>query len=206
MKRHDRGLSLNGFSRYYDLVTPAERSRFRRKQIQLGGIRAGERVLDVGCGTGSLSMLSGIAVGENGAAAGIDIAPNMISAARRKAERAGLKIDFRVASVDELPYPDCSFDVVTSTMMFHHLPVRIKERGLKEIHRVLKADGRFFLCDFLTPHPLTAPLMLLMFLWIPSTRYQLFGRLPGLIRECGFASPQRVARGAFLTCYRTAKR
>ena len=205
MKRHGRGISLNGFSSYYDLVTPAERSRFRRKQIELSGIQPGERVLDVGCGTGSLSLLSRIAVGENGAAAGIDIAPNMISAARGKAERAGLTIDFRVASVDSLPYPDGSFDAVTSTMMFHHLPVRIKERGLREIHRVLKADGRFFLCDFLTPHPLTAPLAVFMFVWMPSTRYQLFGRLPRLIRECRFSSPQRVARGAFLTCYRIAK-
>ena len=205
MKRRGRGLSLNGFSQYYDLVTPAERSRFRRKQIELSGIQPGETVLDVGCGTGSLSLLSRIAVGENGAAAGIDIAPNMISAARGKAERAGLTIDFRVASVDSLPYPDGSFDAVTSTMMFHHLPVRIKERGLREIHRVLKDDGRFFLCDFLTPHPLTSPLAVFMFVWMPSTRYQLFGRLNGLIRECGFSSPQRVARGAFLTCYRIVK-
>ena len=205
MKRHGRGISLNGFSRYYDLVTPAERSRFRRKQIELSGIRPGERVLDVGCGTGSLSILSRIAVGENGEAAGIDIAANMIAAARHKAQRAGLNIDFRVASVDNLPYPDGSFDVVTSTIMFHHLPIQIKERGLREIHRVLKTDGCFFLCDFLTPHPLTVPLMLLMFVWIPSTRYQLFGRLPKLIRECGFAAPQLVVRGAFLTCNRIAK-
>lgn len=205
MKTHGRGFSLNGFSRYYDLVTPAERSRFRRKQIELSGIRPGDRALDVGCGTGSLSILSRIAVGENGTAAGIDIAAEMIATARGKADRADLRIDFRVASIDSLPYPDGSFDVVTSTMMFHHLPVRIKERGLREIHRVLKADGRFFLCDFLAPHPLTAPLALFMFLWMPSTRYQLFGKLPGLIEACGFAAPQRVARGAFLTCYRIAK-
>ena len=205
MKKHDRGISLNGFSRYYDLVTPAERSRFRRKQIELSGIRPGDRVLDVGCGTGSLAILSRIAVGKNGEAAGIDIAAGMIAAARGKAERAGLKIDFRVASIDRLPYADGSFDVVTSTMMFHHLPVRIKESGLREIHRVLKAEGRFFLCDFLTPHPLTAPLALFMFGWIRSTRYQLFGKLPRLIGECGFSEPQRVARGAFLTCCRIAK-
>ena len=64
--------------------------------------------------------------------------------------RAKREIDFRVASVDELPYPDSSFDVVTSTMTFHHLPVPVKERGLREIHRVLKPQGRFFLCDLLT--------------------------------------------------------
>jgi ubiquinone/menaquinone biosynthesis C-methylase UbiE len=171
----------------------------------LSGIRLGESVLDVGCGTGSLAILAGIAVGATGTAAGIDIAANMISAARRKAKGAGLTVDFRVASVESLPYPDGSFDVVTSTMMFHHLPVQIKKRGLREIHRVLKKNGRFFLCDFLTPRLLSAPLMLLMFVWMPSTRYQLFGKLPSLIRECGFAAPQFVSRGAFLTCYRIGK-
>jgi ubiquinone/menaquinone biosynthesis C-methylase UbiE len=205
MNKHGRGLSLNGFSRYYDLVTPAERSRFRRKQIELSGIRTGEKVLDVGCGTGSLAILAKIAMGESGEAAGIDVAADMISTARRKAERAGLNIDFRVASVDNLPYPDESFDVVTSTMMFHHLPVHVKEKGLKEIHRVLKAQGRFFLCDFLTPHPLTAPLAFLMFIWMSPARYQLFGKLPALIGQHGFAAPQLVARGAFLTCYRIGK-
>jgi ubiquinone/menaquinone biosynthesis C-methylase UbiE len=205
MKSKSKGISLDGLSRYYDLVTPAERSRFRRRQAELSGIRPGERVLDVGCGTGSLAILAGIAVGTNGEAAGIDIAPNMISVARRKAERAGLNIDFRVASVDNLPYPDGSFDVVTSTMMFHHLPVPVKGKGLREIHRVLKPRGRFFLCDFLSPRPLSFPLAFLMFIWIPSTRFQLLGKLPKLIEECGFAAPRIVERGVFLTCFRTSR-
>ena len=205
MKRHGRGISLDWLSKYYDVVSPAERSRFRRKQVELSGIRPGEKVLDVGCGTGSLAILARIAVGDGGEAAGIDIAANMISAARRKAERAGLDIDFRVASIDNLPYPSGCFDVVTSTMMFHHLPVEIKARGLREVHRVLKADGRFFLCDFLTPHPLATPFMFLLFVWIPSTRYQLFGKLRNLIRECGFARPELIRRGAFLTTYQVKK-
>jgi ubiquinone/menaquinone biosynthesis C-methylase UbiE len=205
MKRYGRGFSLDWLSKYYDLVTRAERSRYRRKQIELSGIRPGEKVLDVGCGTGSLAILARIAVGDDGETAGIDIAANMISTAQRKAERAGLDIDFRVASIDNLPYPDGCFDVVTSTMMFHHLPVEIKARGLREVHRVLKADGRFFLCDFLAPHPLAAPLMFLPFVWMPSTRYQLFGKLPNLIRECGFTHLELIRRGAFLTCYRAGK-
>jgi ubiquinone/menaquinone biosynthesis C-methylase UbiE len=205
MKNNDRGLSLEGLARYYDLVTPAERSRFRRKLLELSGIRPGERVLDVGCGTGSLSILTRIAVGDTGEVAGIDIAADMISTARRKAERAGLDIDFRVASVDKLPYPEGFFDVVTSTMMFHHLPVEIKAKGLRGIHRVLKADGRFFICDFLQPSPLAMPLMFLLFVWMPSIRYQLLGKLPNLIRECGFTAPELLRRGVFLTCYSATK-
>jgi len=205
MNRNGRGFSLDGFYRYYDLVTPAERSRFRRRQIEHSCVRRGESVLEVGCGTGSLSILTRIAVGEDGDAAGIDIAPQMIAGARRKAEAAGLDIDFRIASVARLPYPDGCFDLVTSSMMFHHLPVAVKRAGLLEIHRVLKAEGRFFLCDFLTPRPLVAPLMFLLFLWTPSLRYQLFGKLPALIRECGFAPPEPVARGVFLRSYLIAK-
>ncbi len=205
MKKNDRGFSLDGFSKYYDLMTPAELSRFRRKQIALSGIRSGERVLDVGCGTGALSILAKIAVGEAGEVAGIDIAANMISRAREKASKAGLDIDFRVASIDYLPYPDGCFDRVTSSMMFHHLPVDIKEKGVREIHRVLKAQGRFFLCDFLTPHPLTAPLMFLLLVWMRSTRYQLFGKLPDLIEECGFSTSELVGHGAFLKYYRYTK-
>jgi ubiquinone/menaquinone biosynthesis C-methylase UbiE len=119
--------------------------------------------------------------------------------------RAGLDIDFRVASVDDLPYPNGSYDVVTSTMMFHHLPVAVKEKGLREIHRVLQKNGRLILCDFLTPHPLAVPLMYLFFIWMPSTRYQLFGKMPALIRECGFEAPEHIRRGVFLTCYRITK-
>jgi ubiquinone/menaquinone biosynthesis C-methylase UbiE len=205
MKKHYKGISLDGFSEYYDLITPAERSRFRQKQIELSGIRSGEKVLDVGCGTGALSILAKIAVGEAGEAAGIDIAPNMISRARHKASKARLDIDFRVASIDELPYPDGYFDLVTSSMMFHHLPVEIKEQGLREIHRVLKVKGRFFLCDFLIPHPLTAPLMFLLLVWVRSTRFQLFGKLPGLISECGFPTPELIGQGVFLKYYRITK-
>ncbi len=205
MKRKRRGISLDGLSKYYDLVTPAERSRFRRKQIELSGLRAGYRVLDIGCGTGALTILARIVAGEAGEAAGIDIAPGMISKARNKASRAGLDIDFRVASVDELPYPDGHFDLVISSMMFHHLPVPTKERGLLEIRRVLKARGRFFLCDFLTPHPLTAVFLFLLLVWIRPTRFQLFGKLPGLIGRCGFSPPELAEQGLFLKYRRFTK-
>jgi ubiquinone/menaquinone biosynthesis C-methylase UbiE len=148
-----------------------------------------------------LSFLAKLAVGETGEVAGIDIAPKMVSRAQEKARKAGLEIAFEVASVDELPYPDGHFDVVISSLMFHHLPMDIKRKGLGEVRRVLKDDGRFFLSDFCSPHWLTIIPMYLMMIWRPFTRYQLFGKLPGLLKESGFGTVELLEKGFFLEYY-----
>lgn len=196
-----KGISLGYLSKYYDLITPSDRSRFRRNQIGLLDPREGERVLEVGCGTGALSLLAKMIVGENGIVEGIDIAPKMIAKARKKAEKAKLPINFRVASIDELPYRDGVFDAVISSMMFHHLPLTVKGRGLEEVYRVLKTGGRFLLCDFCSPHPLVLPIAYMMFIWTSSTRYQLFGRLPALFQTSSFRGAKLVEKGIFLEHY-----
>jgi ubiquinone/menaquinone biosynthesis C-methylase UbiE len=201
MKPEPEGISLNLLSGFYDYLTFTEKSKFRKNQIKLIDIRKGEKVLEVGCGTGALSILAKIAVGESGEVDGIDIAPKMIATAQQKARKSNLKINFRIAPVNELPYPDNSFDLVISSLMFHHLPVKVKKEGLEEIHRVLKKEGRLFLCDFGSPHILTLPLMYLILIWISSTRYQLFGRLPRLINECKFNHVELRKKGLFLEYY-----
>ncbi|MFB0566617.1 MAG: class I SAM-dependent methyltransferase [Candidatus Aminicenantaceae bacterium] len=201
MGQQSKGFSLDKLSNYYDLITPAEKSKFRIKQIGLMDIREGEKVLEVGCGTGSLAILSKIAVGESGEVEGIDIAPKMIHRAQKKANKAGLEVNFKITSVVELPYSDNYFDLVISSLMFHHLPVESKKKGLEEIYRVLKAEGRLFLCDFCSPYILTFPLMCLLLIWISSTRYQLLGKLPDLIRRCNFKKIELKKKGAFLEYY-----
>jgi len=205
MKTKSKGISLNYLSNYYDLITPAEKSRFRQEQIKLAKLKEGEKVLDVGCGTGPLSILAKLAVGETGRVAGIDIAAKMITQCKEKIQRNNLDIDFQVASIDSIPFPEKEFDIVLSSMMFHHLPLEIKKAGLTEIMRVLKEEGRFFLCDFCVPHYITLPLMYLMFIWIESTRYQLFGKLPQLIKETGFSEVNLVKKGYFLDYYLSQK-
>lgn len=198
MKKKPTGISLDYMAGHYDKITFTEKSRFRRKQAAMIGFKEGESVLDVGCGTGSLSILAKRAVGDLGRVSGIDIAPKMIRIAREKAERQGLDIDFQTASIAQLPFAAAQFDVVMSSLMFHHLPVPVKKEGLAEIHRVMKRDGRFFLADFGAPHVVTAPLMFLLLVWIAPTRYQLLGKLPGLIREAGFKKVHRLKKGLFL--------
>lgn len=140
---------------FYDLtvnlMTLGRANRLRDLTLDQSLLNPGESLLDVGCGTGGVTIPAKLRVGENGSAAGIDPAPEMITVAKRKAQRAGLQIDFRVAVIESLPFPDASFDVVTSSLMMHHLPHHLQVKGLTEILRVLKPGGRILIVDVLRP-------------------------------------------------------
>ncbi len=120
----------------------------RRKVVDQAGIGAGRRLLDVGCGTGTLAILAARLGGAAARVSGIDPAPRQIARARAKARRAGLDIDFRQGVIEDLPFDEASLDAVTSTLMMHHLPDDLKARGLSEIGRVLKPGGRVVIADF----------------------------------------------------------
>jgi ubiquinone/menaquinone biosynthesis C-methylase UbiE len=121
--------------------------RARRALVDQSALRAYFRVLDVGCGTGSLAVLvktlyPAVQI------VGVDPDPRGLEIARRKAEAVGLSIKFDRGFGDALGYPDASFDRVLSSMMFHHVPDEEKPRMLREVRRVLKPGGRLELLDF----------------------------------------------------------
>ena len=146
-----RGLVLN-WARRYDLLvwflSLGREQAFRKMTADLAQLQPGETVLDVGCGTGTLAMVAKERVGTTGRVSGIDASVQMIARARRKAARRSLPIDFQVGLIEQLAFPDQSFDVVLSTMMMHHLPDDLKRQGLAEIARVLKPGGRLLVLDF----------------------------------------------------------
>jgi ubiquinone/menaquinone biosynthesis C-methylase UbiE len=139
---------------YYDVVTNlmtlGQARRLRKTTVAQALIKPGDSVLDVGCGTGEVT-LAAKARTQHGNVYGIDPAPEMIAVARNKAARKKLDIDFRVEVIESLPFPDSSIDVVTSSLMMHHLPDDLKARGLAEIYRVLKPGGRLLIADFMRP-------------------------------------------------------
>ena len=120
---------------------------YRRRTVELAVIQPGECVLDVGCGTGNLTLAAKGRVGSQGAVHGIDAAPEMIAEAQRKAAARGIEVDFRVGLIEKLEFADGQFDVVLSSLMLHHLPKDLKLQGLAEIARVLKPRGRFLAVD-----------------------------------------------------------
>jgi len=129
------------------LLTLGRAKALRRRTVALAAIQPGERILEVGCGTGEVALLAATATGPTGFVAGIDAAPEMIARAQQKAERRRAAVDYRIGVVEALDFPDASFDVVLSSLMMHHLPPPLKPRGLAEIRRVLKPGGRLLVVD-----------------------------------------------------------
>jgi ubiquinone/menaquinone biosynthesis C-methylase UbiE len=144
--------TLIHWAKRYDLVVQlmafGQARRLRRKSIDAAQIVPGERVLDVGCGTGDLTLLAKQRAGSTGQVYGIDAAPEMIDVARNKAARAKAEVDFRVSVIERLPFPAASFDVVLSSLMMHHLPDDLKPQALSELRRVIKPGGRLLIVDF----------------------------------------------------------
>ena len=162
-----RGRTI-GWAAWYDVLvgwmTLGKEPALRKMTVELAQVKPGDQVLDVGCGTGSLTIVAKAAAGPTGEVYGIDPAPEMIELARRKAAQAGEEVNFQVGLIEDIPFPDDKFDLVLSSLMLHHLPDDLKREGFLEIHRVLKPGGRFVAVDFDPPtRPLVRWLAILFF-------------------------------------------
>ena len=136
----------------FDVVVAgvARERAFKRRVLARAGIQSGEKVLDIGCGTGTLAIA--VARAARGVTVtGLDADASILERARRKAHAAGVDIGLDRAMSSELPYPDASFDVVLSTLFFHHLPDEEKRKTADELVRVLRPDGRVVVGDLGRP-------------------------------------------------------
>ncbi|MBW1879726.1 MAG: methyltransferase domain-containing protein [Deltaproteobacteria bacterium] len=171
---HTEGTVLH-WAGFYDLllkiVTLGREGRFRRRIITTARLESGQRVLDVGCGTGTLAVAAAEVVGTEGSVHGIDPAPEMIARARAKAEKAAASVAFEVGVIEALAFPDQSMDVVLSSLMFHHLTDQLKPLGLAEIRRVLAPGGRLVVVDFGKPDGMVAEVKAAGFGTVTTARF-----------------------------------
>jgi len=124
---------------------------FRENILDLVRLGAGETVLDVGCGTGTLATLAKRRAGPKGSVYGVDASPKMIVRARAKVRRVGSEVQFLCAAAQALPFPGGMFDVMLSTMMLHHLGRAPRRQLAGEMRRIMKPAGRVLVVEFAKP-------------------------------------------------------
>lgn len=189
---HDRLLPL-----YDPLVRLLGADRARERLIEQAALQPGHRVLDIGCGTGTLAVQIKRAA-PRVEVVGIDPDPRALDRSRRKAERAQVHVRFDESFADALPYADASFDRIFSSYMFHHLPQEAKLTALREARRVLRSGGSLHLLDFAGPDSgARGPLARLLH-GNRQLRDNRADKVLAWLTQAGFAKVQRSGEGKLL--------
>ena len=187
---------------FYDIVMQLtiRELTFKRRLVEQMGLEKGQKVLDLGCGTATLTILIKKTCPEV-EVTGLDGDPKILEIARSKVGEAKLDIALDQGMAFELPYPDGSFDRVVSSLVIHHLSRENKMHTFKEIVRVLKPGGELHIADFGKPQNALMFLISLVFRHIEETSDNINGLLPEMLRKTGFEHVEENAR--FMTVFGT---
>jgi ubiquinone/menaquinone biosynthesis C-methylase UbiE len=193
---HDRLLPL-----YDPLIRLVGIPAARRALIDQLDLRPGDRILDVGCGTGDLALALG-RLRRDTVLSALDPDPRALARAARKLARHGVSVQLDQGVAEQLPYPDASFDHALSTFMFHHLEPDGRVAMLHEVRRVLRPGGSLGLVDFGGAAEHADGVMARLAHRNPRIRDNFGGRISELLREAGLAEPvETVRRLAFVVPY-----
>ena len=197
--RYIPALSFQWLTPLYDPVLRwvMREETFKRALVQQAGLKPGMQVLDLGCGTGTLTILvkqsaPGVDV------TGLDGDPEVLDIARAKAAKAGLQIAWDAGMAFDLPYPDGKFDRVLASLVFHHLTRPDKQRAFYEAYRVLRPWGELHMVDFGLAR---TPLMRLAAVGmsrLEEAEDNFKGLLPVMMASAGFTQVDEIAQFATL--------
>lgn len=191
-------LSFRWLTPIYDAVIegPMSMARMRRDLLAAMGDLSNKKVLDVGSGTGTMTILIKQAY-PTAEVVGIDGDPQILEIARRKARELGAEIRFDQGLSFDLPYPNESFDVVLTTVMLHHLTRDSKQTTAREMYRVLRPGGQLFGADFVAPRSSFGKALRPLTRHFERVADNVDGFLPVMFGEAGFKNYEETRRYFF---------
>lgn len=190
-----QGVLISGVkARWYDVAQFLDGAYLiYSRMMKLIYLQSGNKVLDIGCGTGTVLLRLYRQYGNSVSLYGIDPSRDMIDIAVRKSKKIAYAINFRVAAGEKLPFEDETFDWVISSLAFHHIPQETKTKVIEEAWRVLKPNGRLVISDFGRPHGLFGRLIAGIVARFDFTSYSflienLYGAVTEILRISKFKS------------------
>jgi ubiquinone/menaquinone biosynthesis C-methylase UbiE len=155
---------VNSYDSYMGKMTLGRERALREMTVNLAQVKPGDCVLEVGCGTGTLTLAAKRQAGPSGRVFGIDVIPGMIELSQRKAAQANVDVTFQLGSIDDIPFSANQFDVVMCSFMIFHMSEMVRRKGIIEIYRVLRPQGRLLVLDLALPtHSLPRAIAQLLF-------------------------------------------
>lgn len=191
-------LRYNWLTRFYDPIAKltTREQTFKRRLIQQVSIKTGQNILDLGCGTATLSLLVKSLHPET-EVFGLDADAKVLELAQAKINYKGVNIELKQGMSFQLPYANESFNHVISSLLFHHLTREQKQQTLNEICRVLRPGGDLHIADAGKAHDW---LMRIAFLTVQildgfeTTADNVNGLLPEFLKNAGFIEVEEFAR------------
>jgi ubiquinone/menaquinone biosynthesis C-methylase UbiE len=180
-----------GYDLFARLCIPA--TKLKRDLIARAKLKPGQRLLDVGAGTGTLAIMikrdqPDVQV------TGLDSDAEILTIARQKAARAGVDVTFELGTASPLPNPNASFDRVLSSLVFFLLSQDDKRGAVREAYRVLRCDAELHIADFGPPNTRWGHWVSPLVLRFEPIAGNLEGRLPAMLREAGFENVEAAPR------------
>ncbi len=189
-------LGFDWLTRFYDPVLRAtlREETFKRLLIEQARIQPGHNVLDLGCGTATLTIMvkqrcPGASV------VGLDGDPKVLTLAHAKVATAGVDVDLRQGMAFAPPFAPASFDRVISSLVLHHLTTEQKRLTLASVRALLRPGGELHVADWGRPHNALmriASLSIRLLDGYATTVDNLNGRLIALMGEAGFREPRET--------------
>jgi ubiquinone/menaquinone biosynthesis C-methylase UbiE len=189
-KRPDDYIPAMSFDWLTPLYDPLQQwffteSTFKKQLVDQAQLKPGHTVLDLGCGTGTLTMLAK-QVCPAAMVIGLDGDVHVLAIAQAKGEEACTAISLVQGMAWALPYPDDTFDRVLTSLVFHHLTRENKHRSAQELFRVIRPGGELHIADFGKPHNCLTSVLALLLQHVEQIADNVKGLLPEIVRQAGF--------------------